>query len=60
MTDDDLLPKGNARPQDLDIFSIEELEDRVIRLKEEIIRCEAKIKAKKASLDVANALFGRK
>lgn len=60
MTDDDLLPKGNARPQDLDIFSIEELEDMVIRLKEEIIRCEAKIKAKKASLDVANALFGRK
>jgi uncharacterized small protein (DUF1192 family) len=60
MTDDDLLPKGNAKPQDLDIFSIEELEDRVIRLKEEIIRCEAKIKAKKASLDVANALFGRK
>lgn len=60
MTDDDLLPKENAKPHDLDIYSIEELEDRIIRLKEEIIRCEGKIVSKKASLDAANALFGKK
>lgn len=45
---------------DLDILSIEELEDRIILLKQEISNCEAKIKSKKASLDAANALFGKK
>lgn len=59
MTDDELPLTATAKILDLEIFSIEELHERITNLKEEIARCEMAIAAKNKSRDAANALFGK-
>jgi|GEM_PF-2865614 uncharacterized small protein (DUF1192 family) len=59
MTEEELPLMAKAKTIDLEIFSIEELHERVSNLKEEIMRCEAAIIAKNKSRDAAEALFGR-
>lgn len=59
MTDDELPLTAKRKILDLEIFSIEELHDRINSLKEEIERCEVAIAAKNKSRDAANALFGK-
>ncbi len=53
----------NIKPKpkiiDLDPLSIEELEERIILHTEEIERMKAAIIKKKASLDLAQAVFGK-
>ena len=46
-----------ALGDDLSLFSIEELESAIDACREEIARLEAELKAKRASIDVANAIF---
>lgn len=58
MTSDDLPTYAKAKPIDLEVFSIEELHERIIHLEGEIERAKSMIISKKASLNTANALFG--
>lgn len=46
--------------EDLDLFSVDDLDERVALLKAEISRVEAAKKRKFASRSAADALFGRK
>ena len=61
--DDDNLPLHGDDPlsklvrQDLDPFSISELDDRILTLKREIARCEAKKAAVSSHMSAADALF---
>lgn len=58
MFDDDNLPRNAPKkPQSLDKFSIEELEERIRTMKEEIIRAEQEIAKKKAHKDAVSSLF---
>ncbi len=63
MESDDNLPLRGNDPlahlvkQDLDPFSISELEDRISQLKREIERCEAKKSAASSHLSAADLLF---
>lgn len=60
---DDNLPLRGADPlqqlvrQDLDPLSIDELRERIEKLKGEIMRCEAKIGAASSHRNAADALF---
>lgn len=58
MFDEELPNSKKPKPIDLETFSIEELEDRIIHLEGEIERAKSMISSKKASLDAANAIFG--
>lgn len=42
---------------DLDTISIEELEDRIVALKQEISRCEAAIQSKQVQRSAADSIF---
>lgn len=60
---DDNLPLRGTDPlsqmlrQDLDPLSIDELKERILALKSEIDRCEAKIAAASSHMSAADALF---
>lgn len=59
---DDLLrkktgPLTDLETEDLSTISVEELEDRISRLKAEIVRTETEITAKQASRAAADAFF---
>jgi uncharacterized small protein (DUF1192 family) len=59
---DEELPKRKAEltvGEDLSKLSIAELEDRIARLKAEIVRVEEAVAAKRASLGVADSFFKR-
>lgn len=58
MIDDELPNRPKSGLIDFYSASVEELEERILQLKEEILRCEAAISSKKATKDAANALFG--
>jgi uncharacterized small protein (DUF1192 family) len=63
MESDDNLPLRGNDPlahlvkQDLDPYSISELEDRIAQLKREIERCEAKKSAASSHMSAADQLF---
>ena len=59
MFDDDDLPKNNtkAKVRDLEVMSIDELEDYIVKMEEEIDRVRAEIKKKKAHKDSASSFF---
>lgn len=46
--------------EDLELFGVEELEDRIRTLESEIARARAQIDKKRAGRAAADALFGRK
>jgi len=46
--------------EDLELFGVEELEDRIRTLESEIARARAQIDRKRAGRAAADALFGRK
>jgi len=46
--------------EDLELFGIDELQDRIATLQAEIARAQAQIDKKKAGRAAADALFGRK
>lgn len=46
-----------AAREDLDVFSVEELEDRIQQLDAEIARARAAIESKRSRKDAADALF---
>ena len=58
MFDEELPQPKKPKPIDLESFSIEDLEARILHLEGEIEHAKAMIKSKKASLDAANAIFG--
>ena len=66
MTFEDLEPRSGrgatltalAR-EDLDFYSVEELNERIEALQAEITRTRAQLDKKRAGRDAANALFGR-
>lgn len=60
MFDDELPQSKKPTPIDLETFSIEDLEARILHLQGEIERARSMIKSKKASLDAANAIFGNR
>ncbi|OXE37267.1 MAG: hypothetical protein CGW95_02640 [Phenylobacterium zucineum] len=49
---------AEAMIEDLDLYSVDELEARIEVLREEITRCEAQIARKRAGRAAAEALFG--
>ncbi|HEX5378736.1 MAG TPA: DUF1192 domain-containing protein [Phenylobacterium sp.] len=51
---------AEAVKEDLDLYAVGELEERIELLKGEIARCEAQIGRKRAGLAAADALFGAK
>ncbi|MBL4639424.1 MAG: DUF1192 domain-containing protein [Kordiimonadaceae bacterium] len=61
--DFDDLPTKKASPvtavekEDLSSISVDELEDRIVRLEAEVERTKAEIKAKQGSLNAAEAFF---
>lgn len=60
MDTDDLEEKKKSvswAQEDLSTFSISELEERIVALKEEIARCEALMKSKESSMSAADAVF---
>ncbi|MAM34773.1 MAG: hypothetical protein CMH28_06835 [Micavibrio sp.] len=59
MFDDDDLPKNNTKTKvrDLEVMSIDELEDYIVKMEEEIDRVRAEIKKKKAHKDAASSFF---
>ena len=63
MDSDENLPLRTNDPlallvkQDLDPYSINELEDRIAQLKREIARCEAKKSAASSHMSAADQLF---
>lgn len=46
------------KPQALDEMSVDELEERILALKEEISACEEEIEKKRRQKSAADALFG--
>jgi uncharacterized small protein (DUF1192 family) len=44
--------------EDLDLFAVSDLEERIGILEAEIVRCRAQIERKKAGREAADALFG--
>lgn len=62
MFDDDPFAPSAKRPvplqQQLENASIDDLEARIARLKDEIAQCEAAIKAKRAQRAAADSVFG--
>lgn len=62
MFDDDPFAPPAKKPVSLEAqlenASIDELEDRIERLKREITQCEAAIKAKRAQRAAADSVFG--
>lgn len=59
MFDDETQISKMNKPIDLDALSIIELEERIIRLNEEILRTKAVIDKKKSSMNAAEAIFGK-
>lgn len=57
MLDDDLPPKKQAKPVNLEPLSIDELQTRIEDLKAEITRAEAEIAKKKAYANAASSFF---
>ncbi len=60
MDTDDLEEKKKSvswAQEDLSTFSISELEERIVALKEEIARCEALMRSKESSMSAADAVF---
>jgi uncharacterized small protein (DUF1192 family) len=58
MDTDDLEPRAKpAKPLNLDVMSVEELEAHIQALEAEIARTKTKIAAKKAHLGAASSLF---
>ena len=51
---------SEAVKEDLELFAVSDLEERIEILQAEIARCEAQIGRKRASLSAADALFGPK
>lgn len=49
---------AEAVKEDLDLFAVSDLEERIEILQAEIARCEAQIRRKGASRAAADALFG--
>jgi len=49
---------AEAVKEDLELYAVAELEERIALLREEIARCEAQIGRKKAGRAAADALFG--
>ena len=49
----------DALREDLEIFGVAELEERIAALEGEIARCRAQIERKRAGRAAADALFGR-
>ena len=43
---------------DLELFSVEELQERIEQLKAEIVACEAELEKKQSHKSAADALFG--
>ena len=58
MFDEELPQPKKPKPIDLESFSIEDLEARILHLEGEIVHAKTMIQSKKASLDAANAIFG--
>ena len=52
-------PSAIVPGEDLSAHSVEELQDRIARLKAEIERCEGVIASKRASREDAESVFGR-
>lgn len=50
---------SEAMHEDLEIYGVSELEERIAALQAEIERTKAQLAKKKAGRDAANALFGR-
>ena len=61
MDEDDKVkrPATHALGQDLQLLSVEELEERVAACRKEIERLEAELRAKRSSLAAADAVFKR-
>jgi uncharacterized small protein (DUF1192 family) len=59
MDTDDLAPPPKAKPVVLDQMSIEELEERIVRLEAEIVRARGMIAMKRKSRDAAASVFKR-
>jgi uncharacterized small protein (DUF1192 family) len=55
----DDVPEPATKPVGLDLMSIEELEKRIARLREEIDNCERAIAAKRDHRTAADAFFTR-
>jgi uncharacterized small protein (DUF1192 family) len=51
---------AEAVKEDLELFAVSDLEERIEILQGEIARCEAQIGRKRSSLSAADALFGPK
>lgn len=49
---------AEAVREDLELYAVAELQERISVLKEEIARCEAQIQKKQAGRAAADALFG--
>ncbi len=67
MTDEPVEPRRRrgqwlieAAREDLDLFAVEELEERIGALEAEIARARAQIEKKGATRAAADALFGRR
>jgi uncharacterized small protein (DUF1192 family) len=62
MFDDDPFAPPAKKPQSLEAqienASVEDLEERIVRLKAEIALCEQAIKAKRAQREAADSVFG--
>jgi uncharacterized small protein (DUF1192 family) len=50
---------GETTHEDLEVYGVSELEERIQTLQAEIERTKAQLAKKKAGRDAANALFGR-
>ncbi|MDO8377813.1 DUF1192 domain-containing protein [Phenylobacterium sp.] len=46
--------------EDLELYGVAELEERIEMLQGEIVRCQAQIERKRAGREAADALFGSK
>ncbi len=62
MTQDEWAPQKSSNSEiivgeELSIFSIEELEERLTKINQEIIRVKTAMKAKRSQADVAQGLF---
>jgi uncharacterized small protein (DUF1192 family) len=58
MLEEDFLPqKQKPQPKKLDSLSVDELNEYIEEMKAEIVRVEAEIKRKKASVDAASLFF---
>ncbi|WP_421933318.1 DUF1192 domain-containing protein [Phenylobacterium sp.] len=51
---------ADAVREDLELYGVAELEERIETLQGEIVRCQAQIQKKRAGREAADALFGTK